>query len=117
MRAQPITTGIDCTLARALDIMDIYQCILVCVTNDQGELLGVISEGDAWRAYRAGSDLSTATVGEIMAQPICVADTDDCVDAADLLERQGIARAPVLGDDRLVGLVGRVDLARSTVAD
>lgn len=117
MRTQPTTVGRSYTLAQALDLMDIYQCILVCVVDAEGVLQGVVSEGDIWRAYRAGTRLNEGTVGEIMAQPISVTDTDDCTSAADLLERQGIARAPVLSEGHLVGLVGRVDLARAAVEE
>ncbi len=52
--------------------------------------------------------------GELMSAPvICVAETADVAEVAQLIEKHKFKRAPVLRDGRMVGIVSRADLVRA----
>jgi CBS domain-containing protein len=54
------------------------------------------------------------TAQELMTAPVvCVAETADVAEIAQLIERHRFKRAPVLRDGRLVGIVSRADLVRA----
>ncbi|MER5736846.1 MULTISPECIES: CBS domain-containing protein [unclassified Streptomyces] len=96
-------------IARLLDEFDITA---VCVVDEEDRPLGVVSEADLVRRHVAGSGIDTA--GALMSSPAVVARPDwSVVRAARLMDRAGVKRLPVTGDDgRLVGVLSRSDLVR-----
>lgn len=71
------------------------------VVDDQGAVLGIVSEADL--ISKRG-----ATVAEIMTTPVLgVEETTPAVEVAALLTEERIKRVPVLRAGRLVGLIGR----------
>lgn len=106
------------------------------VLDDQGRLVGVISEGDLLHRVEIGTDerrpwwreLFTGNerlardyirahgrkVSDIMTSPAIFATPDtELIEIASLMERNGIKRLPVMKDGRLAGLVSRADLLRA----
>jgi CBS domain-containing protein len=76
----------------------------VPVTNDEGHVLGVVSELDI--VSRQG-----ATAADIMSkQVISVTEETDIDEVVHLFQNRRIRRVPVLSGGRLVGIVSRSDL-------
>lgn len=115
------------------------QISAVPVCDAQGQVIGMLSEGDLLRpvgqehaAKRAwwlnllaeGTDLAPSFLecisvenqlaGNLMIAPVVTASPDNSVpELADLLMRHHIKRLPILHDGKLVGIVSRADLIRS----
>ena len=103
------------------------------VTNDDGDLVGIITEADfvATEAdrrvtHRAGllrllrRDVEIPSqerlVGDIMTSEVKVVDPEsDHAEAARLMQREGIKRIPVVADGRLIGIVSRTDMLKAYV--
>ena len=104
------------------------------VVDDDGRLVGIISEGDLilrqkarepvswWRAFfddgeqlaRDYQKAAGTTVGEVMSRPvISVSPAQTLEIAASIMHRCGIRRLPVLADGELVGIVSRSDLIKA----
>ncbi|GMQ76605.1 MAG: CBS domain-containing protein [Gammaproteobacteria bacterium] len=109
------------------------------VLNDNGTLVGMVSEGDLlrrpeigtekhrrrWVSFFIGIDEQAREftksharrAGDVMTeQVIHVSEETPLGDAVGLMERHNIKRLPVLSDGKLVGIVSRVDLLRALAA-
>ena len=106
------------------------------VLNDNGTLVGMISEGDLLRRPELGTEkhrrrwasFFTAAdeqareftkshglrAGDVMTEQVLhVSEETSLGDVVDLMEKYNIKRLPVLSDGKLVGIVSRVDLLRA----
>jgi CBS domain-containing protein len=111
----------------------------VPVADDDGRVIGMVSEGDLMRRPesetdrprswwldliespedRAGHYLKShgLTARDVMTrEPITVTEDTSLEEIAVLLERKGIKRVPVLRDGKLAGIVSRADLLHGLVA-
>lgn len=142
MRAASIMTRDVITVAPDDSVRDAALMLLknrisaMPVLNDQGRLIGVVSEGDLlrrveigtderrpwWRELFAGSERLARDyirahgrkVSDIMTSSAIVASPDtELSEIASLMERNGIKRLPIVEEGRLVGLVSRADLLRA----
>jgi CBS domain-containing protein len=81
-----------------------------------GKVVGMVSGSDIVRAARrrAGHELSSMTVVDVMTRPvITVTPTASVWEAADILDGRGIKRLPVVDSDGyLVGIISRGDIVR-----
>ncbi len=84
----------------------------IVVTDDGGELLGIVTERDLTRRVIAGNrDADKVTVGEIMtANPDTLAPRDSALDALELMRTRKYRHLPVVDDGRIVGMVSIRDL-------
>lgn len=108
------------------------------VVDQEGRIVGIVSEGDLIRRPEIGTDHAPAgwlhlflsdeertrefvkshgrKVREVMTQPaICVAADTPLAVVVRLMERHRVKRLPVVENGRLVGLVTRADLLRALV--
>jgi len=111
----------------------------VPVCDDQGQVLGMLSEGDLLRPVgqesatkrswwlnllAEGTDLAPTFLESIsvenqrarnlMVGPVITASAETTVpELADLLVRHHIKRLPILRDGKLIGIVSRADLVRA----
>jgi CBS domain-containing protein len=77
------------------------------VVDDQGHVLGMVSEVDLIR--RPG-----ATAGEVMSPQVISANEDtEVAEVRELFVNRRLRSVPVLADGRLVGVVTRADLVRA----
>ena len=104
------------------------------VVDDDGQLVGIISDGDLilrqqrrrmrpwWRAFLADAEqvageyrkATGTTVGEVMTRSVVsVSPVWGLETAAAILHNRGIRRLPVVRDGRLIGIVSRADLIRA----
>jgi arabinose-5-phosphate isomerase len=87
----------------------------VIVTDGEGKLVGIVTDGDLRRNLRP--DLPTLKVREIMTRnPRTIAPTDLLASALELQERSKITSLVVVENERPVGLVHYLDLLRAGVA-
>ncbi len=145
MLAKEIMTTTIVTVTPDTCAQDVARILLehrisaVPVVNAQGEVVGMVSEGDLtgrkeirrlerrdwWLSMLAEgeqlapefvSNLQTQTrkAHEIMSSPVIVIseDTQAC-DIAQLLTERNIKRVPVVKDGHMVGLVSRADLLKA----
>ncbi len=84
------------------------------VTNQNGEVKGVITEHDLLKAVKSGEELVRITAGDVMTHDAITVDVDTSVDkVAEILMDKNIIRVPVTQDGKLTGVVSRCDILRS----
>jgi CBS domain-containing protein len=131
-----ITVGPD---ARVEDVAHIFltnRISAVPVVGNDGKILGIVSEGDLmrraeagtgrhrawWLALLSGKDASAAQyvrehsrrVTDVMTQNVITAVPDAPLrEIANILEKNGIKRVPIVKDDKIVGIVSRANLLQA----
>jgi CBS domain-containing protein len=81
------------------------------VTDDSGELCGIVTESDIMKQIVADADLPTQQVGAFMAAPVITTPSSECIhDAAATMKDHSILRLPVVDDGTLVGILTTSDL-------
>lgn len=87
------------------------QCGALLITDDVGQLAGIVSERDVIRQLAGGADLEAVTVGDIMTRELVSVGADEDVHAAmDLIVSRKIRHLPVVSDGAPCGLVTVRDL-------
>jgi CBS domain-containing protein len=90
----------------------------VPVTDDNGKVIGVVTEFDLLNALKTDRSVLHAPVERVMTKdPICIAEDASIEDAITLMTDHHIIRLPVLRDGRLVGVISRCDILRAFVHD
>lgn len=83
------------------------------VVDEAGRLRGIISESDLQPLKNGAPGRSVQTAADLMTRSVVtLAESDTVSEAARVLSRHRLKRAPVLRDDRLVGIVTKSDLLR-----
>lgn len=123
----------DASLLEAADLLIQTNQRGLPVLDADGNLLGMISEGDFlrrteldvdmprdnWFARILGGDkhepsrrrMSALVVGEVMSRhPLCISDEAPVSEVVAMMGARRIAQLPVVCGDTLVGLVGRAEL-------
>lgn len=145
MQARDVMTQTVITVPPTASVAEIAALLLdrrisaVPVVDADNHVIGIVSEGDLMRRPEAGTNrrrswwLSLFTDETTLAREfvkthglraadvmtphvISVTETTDLRDIAELLEKHGIKRVPVVRDGRLVGIVSRADLLRAFVS-
>jgi CBS domain-containing protein len=88
------------------------------VTDDEGHIIGVVTEFDILKVLRNGKEGLSSVAEDIMTkEPICL-EADQTVDEAiELMTRHHIIRIPVVRNGKLVGIVSRTDILRAYVKE
>lgn len=85
----------------------------VPVVDDEGHVLGIVSESDLQPLKEGVPDRPFRTAADAMSTPvISLNESDTVTEAARVLARHGIKRAPVLRGGVIVGMIARGDLLR-----
>ena len=86
------------------------------VVDDDGAVVGIISEFDILRAIRGGKSVDEITVDEIMSRnPVCV-EEDIAVDKLiDIMTEKHLIRVPVTRNGKLAGSISRTNILDSIV--
>ena len=86
------------------------------VTNDAGEMVGIVTELDILGAVNDGKELSGTTAKEIMTPDVAKATTEATgEEMIKIMKEFHIIRLPIVKDDRLVGIVSRCDILKSLI--
>ncbi len=83
------------------------------VTDDEGRVIGVITEHDLLNKVREGKKFLQLTAGDVMQKnPITVDVNTPLSDVLDIMIENGILRIPITEGLRLVGVISRSDILR-----
>lgn len=116
MTSDLVTLTPDMDLFRAIDRLLIHQISGAPVLDQQGHLIGLLSEGDCLKGILAGSYFEEVggTVASVMTVVVETIDADaDIVKAAEHFIRMRRRRLPVVDEGRLVGQISRRDILRA----
>jgi CBS domain-containing protein len=134
MTRDVITVGPATPIHKAAQLMVEHGVSGLPVVDDDGRLVGIISEGDLilrqkrrgerpwWRRFfEDGEQLAReyqgamgTTVGEVMTSPVVsISPVWGIETAATILQNRRIRRLPVVLDGHLVGIVSRADLIKA----
>ena len=118
----------ESSLAEAIRCMGNHNISGLPVVDGDGELHGILSEGDFFRKstdsfrldslFDAGPEarrdaLDSTRAGDLMSTELVTVDGDaSLTDAIGLMERHGVKRLPVISNGKLVGLISRADILR-----
>ncbi len=142
MKARDIMSTKVVTVNPATSVRDLAALMIekhvsgLPVLNDNGTLVGMISEGDLlrrpelgtekhrrrWASFFSGAEEQAREftkshglrAGDVMTEQVLhVSEDTPLGDIVNLMEKYNIKRLPVLSDAKLVGIVSRVDLLRA----
>jgi predicted transcriptional regulator len=86
----------------------------VPVTDDQGHVIGVVTEFDLVEAIQEGKELNKTTAEEIMTKEVVTADVDTLVsELIKIMTDVAVIRLPITAKGKLIGVVARCDVLRS----
>lgn len=115
------TLTLESTFRDAVDKMDIYQFPALVIVDAARIPIGVITEGDLARAVVAKGDVtslaSMKAVDFASRAPIVARHDDEIAEALHLMLNRGLTLLPVVLDERLAGVVLRVDLMQALITD
>ena len=87
------------------------------IIDEDGAVMGIITELDILRVLRAGQPIDTTHVGEVMTSDVIAVEPSTPVDQVmRLLDGSQIQRVPVLDKGHIVGVVSRPDIIRAAVS-
>ncbi len=115
-KANPVTINQDAEILRAVQMMLDHEISGVLVVDDDGRLVGILTERDCMRkAVEAGYlDEPGGKVAEYMTRDVQTAGLDDSLmDVAKRFVESPFRRFPVVEQDRLLGIIMRRDLLRA----
>ena len=86
------------------------------VTEEDGKVIGIVTEIDILNAINDGKELSRTTAGDIMTPEVVSANPDTPItEMIKMMEEFHIIRLPVVQDNKLIGVVSRGDIIRNLV--
>jgi CBS domain-containing protein len=136
MVSSVISVRSDATVQEVADVLLKHRISGMPVMGPNGELVGIVSEGDLMRRPEAGTvrrpswwltflgsreELASEyikshsrKVADVMTRRVVTASPDTPVaDIATLLEKHGIKRVPIVADGKVVGIVSRANLLQA----
>ena len=143
MRVRDVMTTRVITVAPETDVREVARILLsnrisgAPVVDDDGRVLGMLTEGDLMRRAETGTDGPWAKAArstpaqraeqfvkshglhaqDVMTRPALTVSEDTALDeVATLFESKRIKRAPVIREGRLTGIVSRANLLHGLVA-
>ncbi|MGE5333080.1 MAG: CBS domain-containing protein [Nitrososphaerota archaeon] len=106
MTRQIISTSPATEIQAVADLLTDYRISGVPVVDEEGEMVGLVTEADL--IGKQG-----ATAADIMTTRVTTVQENAPVDeVAQILTSKHFKRVPVMRDDRLVGIVSRADIVR-----
>ena len=138
MTREPMSVTAQTAIVEAARLMLQHRVSGLPVTDGDGAVVGVVTEGDLlrraetgterhrspWLAFLIGPgrlasdyvDAHARKVSEVMTSDVAVvAPSDDLADVVRLMEKRRVKRLPVVENGKLVGIVSRADLVRALV--
>jgi CBS domain-containing protein len=138
MSHDPLSVTTQTPILKAGCVMLQHKISGLPVTDGDGKIIGILTEGDLLRRAETGTerhrsrwlefllgpgrlasdyvDAHARKVGEIMTSDVAVVGpSDDLADVVHLMEKRHVKRVPVVENGKLVGIVSRADLVRALV--
>jgi CBS domain-containing protein len=113
MTSDPVCLGADTSVVEAAQRMRDDGIGDVMVTNDGGELCGILTDRDiVIRGVAESGDVAQMRIGDLCTDEIVALSPDDEVgEAIRVMEERAVRRVPVLQGRKPVGIVSIGDLA------
>ena len=118
MNTSVITISRDEDIYEAMRMMALNNITGLPVVDDDGTLLGIITEKDVLvllcnRLEEASMDREIGRVGDFMTRNVVCFDPEDRLsDIAECLSTKDFRRVPILDNGKLVGIISRRDVLR-----
>ena len=114
-----VTTQPHRTLAEVAEVLVTNNIGAVVVTDDQGSVLGILSERDIVRAVvKCGIAVFNDAVSTHMTTKTITTSEDECVHVAmEKMTNERSRHLPVIKDERLVGLVSIGDMVKRRLTE
>ena len=109
-----VSTRPDATVAEVAKLLKVRRIGAVVVTDDDGELCGIISERDLARGLADhGADLLQMRVRDLMTAEVSTCSPDDGIDKLMQQMTEGRFRhLPVMQDGRMIGIISIGDVVK-----
>ena len=106
---------VDYTIYKCAQIMADAHIAALIVVDDDGILIGIITERDlTQKVLAAGLDGKATKVGDVMtANPDILGPEDSAMDALELMQNRGYRHLPVVENGKCVSIVSNRDLYAS----
>ena len=106
---------VDYTIYKCAQIMADTHIAALIVVDDDGILIGIITERDlTQKVLAAGLDGKATKVGDVMtANPDILGPEDSAMDALELMQNRGYRHLPVVENGKCVSIVSSRDLYAS----
>jgi CBS domain-containing protein len=117
MSETPATCHVDTTCSEAAKLMWDRDCGVIPVVDDQGKIMGMITDRDICMAcYLQGKLTHQIQVREVMSKQVHSCKPEDTLEEAEAIMQQNqVRRLPVVDSKgQLVGLLSLNDIARAT---
>jgi CBS domain-containing protein len=115
MTGDVFTTTSDTTIEEVAKTM-VQKRIGSAVVMEAGWLGGIFTERDVLRAAAAGTDVTTATVGEWMTKdPVTVAPDTEAAEATQIMVTHGFRHLPVVEGKTVLGIVSLRDVLSARI--
>lgn len=86
------------------------------VTDEQGGVIGVVTELDILDAVLAGKELVKITAGDIMSpKPITADVSTPLTEIVKIMKEKNVIRLPVTNNGKLVGIIARCDILTTLI--
>ncbi|NSW87884.1 MAG: CBS domain-containing protein [Syntrophobacteraceae bacterium] len=86
------------------------------VVNDEGQIIGVVTELDLLEAVDEGKELAKLTAEDVMTKETITVDLDTSASKMiKIMREKHIIRLPVTENGKVVGIVSRCDILRTVV--
>lgn len=105
------------SLQQAILQMTCKKLGMTAITDDEGKLLGIFTDGDLRRSFEKGLDLQEQPISALMTPHCRSIDGDSlAVEALNLMQEYAITVLPVVQDGRVTGIIHMHDLLRAGIA-
>ena len=114
-----ITIGPNNTLSEAIEKMVNHKIGALLVCEDNGKLLGLISERDILRdLYQHNYDIATDKVKDVMTRDVIIGVPDDDLEAiSKIMSENGVRHLPVMTGDKVVGMLSIKDVIEEKLTE
>ena len=121
MHTELVTVPPDTSLIQAKDIIAEKEIAHLLVTDEQGQLIGIVSDRDVKQSWASPATtlsvhelnyiLKQLTVDTIMRKKIITIPPDTTIErAANIMQENRISALPVVANDKLVGIITTTDV-------
>ncbi len=115
------TLGVESSVRDAIDKIDLYQFPALVVVDLERRPIAVVTEGDLCRAAIQKGDItglaSMRAIDLGTRQPVCAGPDVEVAEALHTMLSQGMTLLPVIAQERLLGVVLRIDLMQAMLMD
>ena len=117
--SEVVTITAEAPLTRAVSTLGEHNIGAIVVADDQGAVVGILSERDVVRALAAdGAAALDGTVGDLMTRTVTTCGPRATVDELmALMTEQRIRHIPVVDDGTLAGIVSIGDVVKTRIGE